>query len=531
MKKGLMAFALTLFVVGCAPNSAEQIQEGTVEEVKNELVLALGSEPDTGFDPTTGWGRYGSPLFQSTLFKRDNNLEVDYDLATDYELSSDGLVWTVVIRDDAVFSDGEPLTASDVKFTYETAKESGSILDLTMIDEIRVEDDLTIQFHLVEPQSTFIHTLISIGIVPEHAYDDDYAQSPIGSGPFVFKQWDQGQQLIVEANPYYYGPSSEIEQITFVFLSEDSAFAAVQAGEVDVASVPAVFGLQEVAGMRVESMQSVDNRGIMFPFVARGETTEDGYPIGNDVTSDLAIRQAINMAVDRQALVDGVLEGFGTPGYSVVDGLPWWNPDTMIEDGDLEGAIQLLEENDWFDENEDGVREKEGLRAEFRLLYPSNDVTRQSLALAVADMLKPIGIQIDVEGKSWDEIIQLMHSEAVMFGWGSHDPLEMVHVYSVQYAGVDWFNPGYYANETVEHYFNQALTALTEEEAIDYWQQAQWDGKTGFSTLGDAPWAWLVNLEHVYFVHERLDIGEQPIQPHGHGWPITNNIAEWTWNE
>ena len=86
-------------------------------------MLSVGGEPDTGFDPTTGWGRYGSPLFQSTLFKRDHDLTIVNDLATNYEVSQDGKIWTVSVRDDVTFSDGKPLTAKDVEFTFETAYE------------------------------------------------------------------------------------------------------------------------------------------------------------------------------------------------------------------------------------------------------------------------------------------------------------------------------------------------------------------------------------------------------------------------
>ena len=77
--------------------------------------------------------------------------------------------------------------------------------------------------------------------------------------------------------------------------------------------------------MRLLAVDSVDNRGILFPMVPSGQKTEDGHPIGNDVTADIAIRKVINVAIDREALVDGVLKGFGTPAYTVADNLPWWN--------------------------------------------------------------------------------------------------------------------------------------------------------------------------------------------------------------
>ena len=177
--------------------------------------------------------------------------------------------------------------------------------------------------------------------------------------------------MIVKANPEYYGTKPYFKKVTFVFLNEDAAFAAAQAGTVDLAFIPAAFSNKKVPGMELKAVKTVDNRGIVFPYVKSGDLTEDGLPIGNDVTADPAIRHAIDIAVDREALIDGVLEGYGTPAYTSVDGLPWWNPDTVIEDGDLDGARKLLEEAGWKDTDGDGILEKDSLKAEFTLYYRS----------------------------------------------------------------------------------------------------------------------------------------------------------------
>lgn len=535
MTKKLMGFiviaslAISMMVAGCS--SSKSSDKNKVERPKDELVLAFGAEPATGFDPTTGWGRYGSPLFQSTLLKRDDELNIVNDLATGYEVSEDGKVWTVSLRDDVNFADGEPLTAEDVKFTFETAADSGSVVDLNVLDKVEAVNDTTVKFILKEVQSTFVNNLVATGIVPAHAYSENYAENPVGSGPYQLVQWDKGQQMIVKSNPEYYGKKPFFNKITFVFLNEDAAFAAAQAGTVDLAYIPAAFSNKEVPGMKLEAIKTVDNRGIVFPFVKSGNTTDDGVPIGNDVTADPAIRHAIDIAVDRQALIDGVLEGYGTPAYTSVDGLPWWNPETVIEDGNMDGARKVLEEAGWKDADGDGILEKGSLKAEFSLYYLANDEIRQSLAIAVADMMKPLGINIKVEGGSWDVIGKKMHSEAVLMGWGSHDPHELYNIYSSDNAGVEYNNTGYYKNDKVDEYFEKALRAGSEEEAIEYWKKAQWDGTTGLSGKGDAAWTWLVNIDHLYLVKDGLDIGEQRIHVHGHGWPATDNIVDWKWSK
>lgn len=519
--------ALVLFISSCGNHVNDSSED---KRLKNELVLAIGGETDDGFDPTTGWGMYGSPLFQSTLFKYNQDFELENDLATDLNVSEDGLTYTVTIRDDVEFSDETPLTAKDVVFTFETAKESGSVVDLSNLEEIKALDETNVEFKLKAPASTFLTQLTTMGIVPEHAYDGDYNQKPIGSGPYQLTEWERDQQLIVEANPNYYGKTPPFKKLTFLFLDEDVAFAAAKSHEADIVAITPSFADTKVEGMKQIDLETVDNRGIVFPYVPEGEEREDGAPIGNDVTSDEAIRHAIDMAVDRQALVEGVLEGFGTKAFSVADGMPWWNEETEIEDNQIDQAKEALESAGW-QENDQGIREKSGLKAAFDLYYPAGDEIRQSLALAVQDQLKLLGIEVDVKSASWNDLEKVMYANPVVMGWGSQDPLEMYNIYSGKTRGEGFYNTNYYQNDKVDDYMTKAMQASTTEEANDYWKKAQWDGQTGFSAKGDAPWVWLVNLKHIYLVDEDLNIGKQKIQPHGHGWPVTDFIEDWTWEE
>lgn len=532
MKKKLrlvLFVLLTGLLVSCGQN--EKNKEANKEEQKDRLILAIGGEPDNGFDPTTGWGQYASPLFQSTLLKYDKDFNIKHDAAIDYNVSEDGLVWTVKLRESIKFSDGKPLTAMDVVFTFTTAKNSASLVDLTNLKDVQSLDSHTVQFSLHKRNSTFIHYLTTLGIVPEHAYSASYNEYPIGSGPYEMVQWDKGQQLILKVNPYYYGKKPFFKNLIFLFLSQDAAFAAAKAGQVDVAMVTPALADEKVAGMKLVVLKSVDNRGIVLPFLPNEGLTIDDRPIGNNVTSDIAIRKAMNIGVDREVLVKGVLKGYGTPAYSIADHLPWWNSETEIEkDGDVERAKEILEEAGWM-ESKDGVREKNGVKATFTLHYPSNDHIRQSLSIAFADMMKPLGINILVKGKNWNGIEKELHSSATLFGLGSHDPLELYNAFSSKVSGNGLSNPNYYANEKVDTYFEKALSATTQEQANEYWKKAQWDGETGFSNKGDAPWVWLVNIDHLFLMRENLVIGPQKIQPHEHNWPVTDFIENWHWQE
>ena len=498
---------------------------------KDSVVIAIGSEPET-LDPTKGWGHGNSPIVQSTLVKYTSELNFENDLAVDYKLSDDGLTWTFTIRDDAYFTDGEKVTADDVAFTLETAKASNGSFDFTYMESAVAQDETTVVITLSRPTSIFLNTLASVGIVPEHAYNDDYGMNPIGSGPYKFVEWRPQEQIIFTANENYYGEAPDIKKVTVVFMSEDAALAAVKAGQVDVAYSVATLATTQVDGYHVEAIQSADNRGFTLPLLPdEGRTTQSGAPIGNNVTCNLEIRHAIAYAIDREQIADTVLNGFGRPAYSENDGMPWNNPDVRLET-DVEYAKKLLLDNGWTDTDGDGIVEKDGLKAEFKCVYPSGDSVRQAVGMAAAEQLLDIGIKVDIEGMSWDEIMKVMFSEAVLMGWGSSSPNETYYLYRSEGALLDdFYNPEGYQNDITDAYLDAAMSALTVEEANENWKKVQWDGVTGTAMQGECPWVWIVNLDHVTYVKDGLSIGSQPIHGHGHGLPLIQNLNEWSWTK
>lgn len=538
----ILALAMVLCLAACGggekgPSTSSPKPDDTAapsaSQAKDSVIIAIGSEPET-LDPTKGWGHGNSPIVQSTLVKYTSKLTFENDLATDYSLSDDGLVWTFTIRDDAYFTDGEKVTASDVAFTLETAKAAQGSVDLTYMDSAKAQDDTTVVVTLSQPTSIFLNTVASVGIVPEHAYGDGYGTNPIGSGPYKFVEWLPQEQLIFTANEDYYGGAPAIKNVTVVFMSEDAALAAVQSGQVDVAYSSATLGNTVVDGYHVEAITSADNRGFTLPMTPdEGKTSVSGYPVGNNVTCNKEIRQAIAYAIDRQQVADTVLHGFGRPAYSENDGMPWNSPDVVIET-DVDYARQLLADAGWADTDGDGVVEKDGLKAEFTCIYPAGDSVRQAVAMAAAEQLiANVGIKVNVEGVSgWDEITQRMFSDSVMMGWGSAIPNETYYLYRSEGALYDdFYNPENYQNEVTDGYLNAAMEALTVEEANKNWQNAQWDGTTGTAMQGECPWVWIVNLDHVTFVRDGLSIGDQPIHGHGHGLPLIQNLQEWFWSE
>lgn len=514
---------------GCANNTNQEIEVSSESSSKEQVVIALSEEPDEGFDPCVGWGRYGSPLIQSTLVTVDENMEITYDLAVDYTISEDGLTWTFEILEGVLNSDGSTLTASDVAFTFETAKSSGSVVDLSVMESAVALDETTVEFTLKESQITFIYTVAQTGIVPEASYDSSYYENPIGSGPYTLLQWDKGTQVILGINENYYGETPAIEQVTILFMEEDAAYLAAQKGLVDVAITNSNYYDNEIEGMTIQSFETIDNRGLTLPVLPdTGETTAEGYAIGNDVTSDVAIRQALSYGIDRELLIEYCLNGYGTAAYSECDGMPWANEEAVVA-YDYDYAVSLLEEAGWILNESTGIREKDGTVAEFTLLYNADDSTRQALSLAVSSEAAKLGIAIEVYGTSWDDIETKMYSNAVLMGWGSQNPIELYYLYHSANMGVDYYNPENFSSSIIDNYIELAMGATDFETAMEYFQMVSWDGETGVSTQGESPWVWLVNVDHLYYVADGLDMGEQKIHPHGHSWPVLSNLNEWEW--
>ena len=505
--------------------------EATAEAAADSVIVTMPttSEPEAGFNPVYGWGageHVHEPLIQSTLTTTTADLKIGKDLATDYSVSEDGLTWTVSIRDDVKFTDGEPLTASDVAFTYNLCVENSSVNDFTMLKEAVAVDDTTVEFHMNTPFSIWPYTMAIVGIIPEHAYDENYGQNPIGSGRYIMKQWDKGQQVIFEANPDYYGDEVKMKKVTVLFMDEDAALAAAMAEQVDVAHTAASYADQVIDGYGLLQVASVDNRGINLPVGPARE--RDGLTVGNEVTADIAVRRAINIGIDREEMITNVLGGYGTPAYSVCDKMPWYNSEAQVS-YDPDGAKQLLEDAGWVP-GADGIREKDGVRAAFTVMYNPGDSVRQALAEDLANQCAELGIEVTTEGAGWDVAYDKALSQPLVWGWGAHTPMELYNIYpTLPAAGSAEYSP--YANSTVDAYMDEALKASELEDSYDLWQKAQWDGSTGVTQEGDIPWVWLCNVDHLYYVRNGLQVAEQKIHPHGHGWSIVNNVDQWEWNE
>lgn len=529
-----LCFMLLLLACSRASEDNKEVQRDRKGRANDEIIVSMGARIPHEFDPKERYGMYNEVhITHSTLLRRTADLEIVGDFAKNYTVSDDGLVWTFDLHDDFKFSNGEPVTAEDVKFSYEMLKEDGKHWDLDFIDKIEIPKENQIVFKLKEPRSTFaMSQLVEVPIVPKAHYNENYKNNPIGSGPYMVVEYKPDEQAIFEINPYYHGKKPYFKKWTWVLLDENTALAALESGDVDMIYATPELADKEVKGCKLFDIESNDVRGLSMPYVKKGviNNSPDGYPVGNDVTSDPIIRKALNVGMNRQKVVDTVLNGHGKPAYSVTDGTSFWNPESVIEDNKPEEAKKMLDEAGWI-VGADGIREKNGMKAEFDLYYPTKDALRTNIAVEASSQAKELGIHINLVGSNWEEMITKSHEISMLYAGGRHNPNQFFQSHHPSTAGKGWTNVTFYNNPKVTEYLEKAMRASSLEEANKYWKLAQWDGDTGASTKGDIPYVWLVRINHTYVGDKRIDVGNQGMHSHGHDWSLIANIAEWTWDE
>ena len=485
---------------------------------------------DSSLDPVKGAFSYGYPVINNALTKVTPESTYAGDLALDWEVSSDALTYTFHLREGVTFHDGSDFTAEDVVFTYNTVKENqggNDSVDLSRMASVEATDDHTVVFTLTEPYSSFLDQTACLGIIPSDGYDSrTFDTMPIGTGPWKVIQYDTAQKMILGANEDYYGGAPSIEQVTILDMEEDAAIASARSGELDLAMVSPNYVNEEIDGMHIENLETMDVRQISLPVTPQESyRTESGdtVTVGNDVTSDRAVREALSIGIDRQTIIDNALNGIGKPAEGFTDNLEWGNT-ASYEDNRKDEARALLEAAGW-EEGKDDIYEKDGLRCEFTVYAPSGDTARYQLAQAVAEEAEKIGIKIDVDQATWDELDTEAFTSGVVWGWGQYDPVVLRNLfYFGAFTGTGTANTVRYSNAEADRLIEAALDANSREASVEAWKQVQ------SVTANDYAYLYIVNIEHSYFVSDDLDISvdTQIPHPHGHGAPVINNMNQWT---
>ncbi|OXS34829.1 ABC transporter substrate-binding protein [Streptomyces sp. XY006] len=512
--------ALAAAVTACsAPGSGGSDDDASAGSVS----IAVASEPDT-LSPLLGYGKDGNSKIFDGLLARDAGLKLKPALAAALPKVTDGgRTYTYTLREGVEFSDGEPLTADDVVYTYETvldAKTNNTFKsELDAVKEVRAEGDDRVVFTLKYPYAPFAARTV-LPIVPEHlAGKQDpntgsFNTKPVGTGPYVLTKWSKGEKLTFEANPRYWGGAPKVKSFTMAIVADDNVRATrLRSGDLDGAVLPpnlaATFKNDD--GKRTYEARSYDFRAVTLPTAGK-------------VTGDRAIRRALDAAVDREAMVDRILDGAGRPAYGP---LPVDDPafSTSVErPRDLGKAKRILDEAGW-KPGGDGIRVKDGQRASFTLLYPSGDKVRQDHALAYASDAKKAGIDVRVESATWEVIEPRMKDTAVLAGFGSiGDPdFGLYTLLHSSLAGDGFNNMARYDNPAVDRALDDARRSQDPDERRSAYEKVQ------RALVQDPGYTFLTHIDHTYVLADRWDGLNTQLEPHEHGFASGPwwNIEDW----
>ncbi|MGW4111028.1 ABC transporter substrate-binding protein [Actinosynnema sp. NPDC004786] len=490
------------------------------------IVIGAGGEPEN-LNPILGYAPDGASKVFDGLVARDARLHLVPGLAREVPtVSADGLTWTATLREGVTFTDGTPLSAQDVVFTYRAVLDgdNGSTIAsrFDAVADVTAPDDRTVVFRLSYPYAPFAQQL-TLGIVPRKAFDGvdvdsaPFNTAPIGTGPYTVAEWRKGDRIVLEANEGYWGGAPAIKTVTVVFVPDDNARATrMAAGEFDGTVLPPklVKSYADRPGYRVVRNPSADYRGL-------------GLPSELPFTSDPRVRRAINLALDRQAMIDAVLAGAGKPAATPISPhlADWYDPIATFPHDPAE-AGRLLDEAGWR-KGPDGARSKDGQPARLPILYPAADVLRKELALATASDIAKLGVDAPVEATTFELMVQRQREAASV--WGGGDPYDPdTAAYTLlhsRYAGA----PGY-VNMTL--YRNPAV-----DRALDAGRQSTDPAtrKLAYADLqraytADPAWAFLVFLDHTYVLRDRWDGQVEQVEPHDHGLvhAVWWNLERWT---
>lgn len=527
MKKRIFAALLALAMIFVLASC------GTRKDNDKDITAFVGTAIfEESMDPVKGAMTWGYDFVCNPLIKVNTDSEYVPDLATDWTISPNGLNYTFHLRKGVTFSDGSPFTSEDVAFTYNTIKErqaENQNVDLTRLQSVRTPDDYTVQFVLSEPYSPFLDTTAQVQIVPNETYNSKtFDRTPIGTGAWKVVEYDPNQQIILEANKNCFNGAPKLNRVTLVYMEEEAAFAAAKSGQLDVVMVSPNYATQKVRGMKMQSFETMDVRNISLPVHPR-QTVKDkdgkSVVVGNNVTSDKAVREALSIGVNRKQIIQDAFNGVGVPAVNFTDNLTWASTNNF-KDNQVSEAKKILDDAGW-KVGSDGYRVKNGQKCEFDVYGASNDPDRYSLAAALAENARKLGIKINAKTASWDEISgSLKNAEGVVWGWGQYNPNVLVSLFqTTSYPDTPAFNNVVgYSNPKVDRLINQALAATSKKSADAIWKQVQDVANK------DYPYLYLVNIRHCYFVNKNLNIpmDTQIPHPHGHGSPIICNMQDWS---
>ncbi|WNS74734.1 peptide-binding protein [Bacillus sp. DTU_2020_1000418_1_SI_GHA_SEK_038] len=497
----LFAFSLILGMLAACSNSSTQSTNTTEsnnnagqnqdqkqeEKASNEprqggsLVLGTTGSPTlfNAYYSTDGASRVIENLIFSGLVTINREFKPEGDVAESWDVTDDGLKWTFKIRQGMKFHDGHDLTADDVIFSYSLPLNEDYTgpygLPFKVIKEINKVDDYTVEFVLTEPYAPFITITATMGVLPKHLLEDVpvaelgkhefNTKNPIGSGPFKFSEWKDGQYVKVDAFDDYYEGRPYLDSIIYKIVPDANAIIAqLQAGDITYtgitpSNVPIAQKMADEGKLELKS--GVSNA---WDYI--------GYNLRNPLFQDKSVRQALTHAIDRESIVAAVLDGAGQVTHGPGSPANWaFTEDVPKFEFDPSQSSQMLDEAGW-KKGADGILEKDGKKFSFTLTTTSSSETYQQIATVVQQQLAEVGIEVKIELLEWSAYLEATQPpnwkfDAIVAGWsiGSDpDPTYFWHSKEIE-QGLNYFA---FSNPKVDELLdmNTKVSDIDERKAV-----------------------------------------------------------------
>jgi len=414
--------------------------------------IGVTVEPDS-LSPLISYTQAGYEIFSvlyDSLVALDENYEAVPDLAKEWTISDDKLEWTFKLRNDVKWHDGVPFTSEDVKFSYELmlANQLGMYAGyLTGIDSVECPDDYTVIIKTLQPKANLL--VLSAIILPKHIWSkvsaDEYEtwpnENPVGTGPFKFGEFKAGEYIKLVANDDYFEVRPYIDELIYVFYANTNVMAlSLKLGEIDAAtnfSANQLPFLKKNANLEVISAVSLGFTDISF------NCWQDPASKGNPILMDKKVRQAIELCIDKQKILDMVYAGQGTVGTTLVphEGFYHYEPaGNELRSYNLERAKKLLDDAGYKDNDGNGIREDaNGNELNFVFTLRAENTDEIKAGQMISSMVKEAGINLEIETVDDGVLIDKIYSgdfDMFIWGWGADlDPTTILAVMSTDEIG------------------------------------------------------------------------------------------------
>jgi peptide/nickel transport system substrate-binding protein len=446
-------------------------------------------------------------LIFNSLLRYDKDLNLEGELAERWEVSPDGKMITFHLRKNITFHDGQPLTAADVQFTLETYLnpnvKTAYRSNFTSIAKSQALDELTFRVWYREPFAPALQSLAGMSILPKHLLAgkdlntaDAFNSHPIGSGPYVFKSWKRAEAVTLEANPAYFEGRPCLQRVIFRVIPDMSVqFLELKNGALDTMDLtPSQFN-------REGNQPAFQKRFNKYRYAAP-QYTYMGFNLKNPLFQDVRVRRAIALAINRQALVDSVLEGLGTIGTGPYTPSSWaYPPDAKALPFDPAEAKKILLEAG-FAYAPDGHLLKGGKPVTFTILTNQGNLNREQTATIIQAQLKNIGMDVQIRVIAWSsllsEFINKRKFDALIMGWGlSQDP-DLYDIWHSSKTGEFEFNHISYTNPKVDELLIQGRRTFDQAKRIAIYRQVH------ALIAADVPYVFLYVPDSLVTVHRRI---------------------------